>query len=72
VLAGWRYRRDSMSGPRRMRVLTWVLYMLPVLGAHAARCTESDRELVTRAIERHTREIVEAVTLMSTIGGPEQ
>ena len=73
VLTGWRYRRDSMSGLRRMRVLTWVLYMLPVLGAHAARCeTESDRELVTRAIERHTREIVEAVTLMSTIGGQQQ
>lgn len=62
-----------MSGLRRLRVPTWVLYMLPALGAHAARCeTEPDRELVTRAIARHTREIVEAVTLMSTIGGPQQ
>jgi glycosyltransferase involved in cell wall biosynthesis len=73
ILAGWRYRRDSMSGLRRMRVLTWVLYMLPILGVHAARCeSQSDRELVIQAIDRHTREIIDAVTLMSTIGGPEQ
>jgi hypothetical protein len=46
---------------------------LRVLGAHATRCeAEPDRELVSRAIEHHTREIVEAVSLMSTIGGPQQ
>ena len=73
VLAGWRYRRDSMSGERRLRLLTWTLYMLPVLGAHAARCeTDWERALVARTIARHTREIVEAVTAMSTIGGSRQ
>ena len=73
VLTGWRYRKDSMSGVRKLRVITWLLYMLPVLGAHAARCdTESDRELVVRAIERHTGEVIEAVSLISTIGGPQQ
>ena len=63
VLAGWRYRPDSMSGALDMRPLIWALYRLPVLGAHAMRCDdEADRLRIARTIDRVTREIVRGVS----------
>src|SRR5262249_5462417 len=73
VLAGWRYRPESMSGPRRLRMLNWALYMLPVLGAHAARCdNESDRALVAERIAGTTKEVVDAFLAICAIGGQRQ
>jgi len=56
VLARWRYRDDSMSGPRNRRMVTGVLHSLPVLGAHAERC---EREEDKRAIFAQIRARIE-------------
>ena len=63
VLAGWRYRPDSMSGAVEDRSLLWALYRLPVLGAHATRCgEESDRILIAQTIDRTTREVMAEIS----------
>lgn len=57
VLARWRFRSDSMSGPRAGRQLGWGLALLPVLRAHRRRCRRIDRDL----LERRIRELVRSV-----------
>ncbi len=45
-LAYWRYRADSMSGPQDGRQGVWDRWTLPMLMAHAIRCSPDDRRLV--------------------------
>jgi glycosyltransferase involved in cell wall biosynthesis len=61
-LARWRYRPDSMSGPRERRDLVWALYRLPVLGAHAARCADpQDRRVVAETIDQVMQDVMAAL-----------
>jgi glycosyltransferase involved in cell wall biosynthesis len=51
VAARWRYRPDSMSGPREARWLRGGLSILPVLLAHRRRCPAEDRGLLESQIQ---------------------
>jgi hypothetical protein len=50
VAARWRYRPDSMSGPRETRWLRVGVSILPVLLAHRERCPTEDRGLLESQI----------------------
>ncbi len=55
VLARWRFRADSMSGPRAERPIRWGLDTLPVLTAHLARCRDEDRALLEQRLRTERR-----------------
>ena len=57
VLAWWRFRPDSMSGPRAGRQLKWGLDLLPVLRTHRQRCRSVDRDVLERRIRKLVRSL---------------
>ena len=50
----WRYRSDSMSGPRSERWIRWRLNTLPVLRAHMRRCRPEHRAPLDMRIHQQT------------------
>ena len=56
-LVRWRYRRDSMSGPREGRTLVWNRMTLPVLKSHARRCNAAERRVIARRCRRLVRDV---------------
>jgi glycosyltransferase involved in cell wall biosynthesis len=62
VLARWRYRPDSMAGPRADRRLRCALSDLPVLLAHRGRCRPEDAQWLERQIRLKVRRIGHLLT----------
>jgi glycosyltransferase involved in cell wall biosynthesis len=46
TLARWRYRPDSMSGPRQYRYQNWDRMKVEVLELHAPRCSREEQRLI--------------------------
>lgn len=67
-LVRWRYRPESMSGPREGRATTWGWMKLGVLHAHARRCTAPERRLIARRLVPMIRSLGYAAYLRGTRG----
>jgi glycosyltransferase involved in cell wall biosynthesis len=57
LLVRWRFRPESMSGPRANRQLRWGLDLLPVLRTHRKRCRSADRDLLEQRIRKLVRSV---------------
>jgi glycosyltransferase involved in cell wall biosynthesis len=67
-LVRWRYRPDSMSGPRDERTRVWGWMMLGVLLGHARRCTAQERRLISRRLVPVIQDLAYSAYIRGTEG----